>query len=231
MAGISVANREPEPRTPPDAGIMLKRTTDGTPPSSGLARSPGASLTGPQDPDARPASRRSPETPPSSCSFERAPRSATEAAQTLLSLQCSTNWEAIEAFRQFVDVYARDRFTSQVAERIGTATQELLENAANYCSITSSISYELRHLPRSQRLEIVVSNDSVPRRIEALMRRIDEMRARAPQEVYEAALRSASSALSVRAMLGLARVRFEAEMELSVVIDGSRVTVVARGKD
>ena len=158
-------------------------------------------------------------------------QSTRDAPQALLQLRVSAHWQSIEAFRQFLEVYARNRFTSRVAERIGTATQELLENAANYCSITADISFELRHLPAAQRLEIRVSNESVPSRITALTRRISELKSRDPQEVYQDALRSVSSPLSLRAMLGLARVRCEADMELEATVDGNRVTVIASGRD
>lgn len=150
----------------------------------------------------------------------------------LISIRSTTSWEISEDIRRFVGAFCRNRFTRFLAERVTIASQELLQNAVDYCSLASEVVYELRHSEARRLVEVRVSNAAVQSRIDVLQRRVQELRDVDPAKAYENAMRSvAERGFSGSAMLGLARVRNEAEMDLTVRVESGRVTVIARGKD
>lgn len=150
----------------------------------------------------------------------------------LISIRSTTSWEISEDIRRFVEAFCRNRFTKFLAERVTLASQELLQNAVDYCSVASEVVYELRHSESRRMVEVRVSNTAVQSRIAVLQKRVLELRDVDPAKAYAMAMRSlAERGGSSSAMLGLARVRNEAGMSIRVKVDGSRVTVIAQGRD
>jgi hypothetical protein len=133
--------------------------------------------------------------------------------------------------RAFIGAYVRSRFTIQAADRIEIALQELLENAMKYGSLSSDVVVELHEPGELTCIELRVGNAAVGARLKMLADRIEELKSSNPEDAYRAALLKMASGPSSRSMLGLARIRHEARMELEAYIQGSQVTVIARSKD
>ena len=102
-------------------------------------------------------------------------------------------------------------------------THELLENASKFGSITGEISFEVRQ-DRSGNVLIMVGNRAIESRRRLLLERVEYLRKTKPQEAYEQAMKDA---LAGRAMLGLARVRCEAGMDLEALVEGDKISVTA----
>lgn len=143
----------------------------------------------------------------------------------------NTNWRVVEAFQKFLSAFAPGRFSARVSDKICVASHELLEDAVNFCSINTDIEYALHHLPDAQRVEVHVSHELAPARLQLLLRKISETEEKLPLRAYEEALRSASAGSVYYGTLGLARIRYEAEMSLEAVAAGNRVTIIAKGRD
>ncbi len=137
-------------------------------------------------------------------------------------------WDAspdLEQFLSFISAYTKGRFSSSLAERVTLASTELLDNAVRYGSLARDFTYRLA----VEGAEVVVSmqNTTVRTRIDMLtaqLRRLDT----APEKVYASELeRSMTSSGGRRSMLGLARIRHEAEMTIDLDIEINEVTVRA----
>jgi hypothetical protein len=151
--------------------------------------------------------------------------------EPVLRVKMNTSWQLVEAFHKFLAAFAPRVFSARVAGRICTASHELLEEAVNFCSINTDIEYELHHVPDRQAVEVRVTHALAPARVQLLLRKIAEMEAKRPDRAYEEALRAVSAGSLYHGTLGLARIRFEAEMSLEASVTGERVTVIARGRD
>jgi hypothetical protein len=138
------------------------------------------------------------------------------------------SWDAspdLEQFMAFITAYTKGRFSNSLAERITLASTELLDNAVRYGSLARDFSYRL--LLEGSRISVSVQNTTVPARIDMLttqLKRLDS----APEQVYASELeRSMGPSSGRRSMLGLARIRHEAEMRIEVEVDKNEVTVRA----
>lgn len=138
------------------------------------------------------------------------------------------SWDAtpdLEHFLGFITTYTKGRFSATLAERIALASTELLDNAVRYGSLAREFTYELE-LGGGQ-VSVSVQNTTVQARIEMLssqLRRLDA----GPDQVYASELeRSLSPSGGRRSMLGLARIRHEAEMRIDLSSDGNQVKVRA----
>lgn len=137
-------------------------------------------------------------------------------------------WDAspnLEHFLGFISAYTKGRFSNSLAERVTLASTELLDNAVRYGSLARDFTYRLG-LEGSLVL-VTVQNTTVPARIDMLttqLRRLETM----PDQVYASELeRSMASGAGRRSMLGLARIRHEAEMRIELDIERNDVTVRA----
>jgi hypothetical protein len=117
-----------------------------------------------------------------------------------------------------------------VAERAILVAQELLENAVKYGDVTGEIELDLRLEENGRMFEIHVSNDAVASRVDILEKELRRLEALEPAAAFEAAMQRAKSSRNGGAMIGLARIRDEGAVDLTLHIDGRRVEVVARGK-
>lgn len=138
------------------------------------------------------------------------------------------SWDAspnLEPFLAFVTAYAKSRFSLTLAERVTLASAELLDNAVRYGSLAREFSYELAS--EGGQLSVIVQNCTVQARIDMLtahLRRLDA----GPDQVYASELeRSLAPSGGRRSMLGLARIRHEAEMRIELTADVHSVKVRA----
>jgi len=140
----------------------------------------------------------------------------------------NVTWDAspdLEQFLGFITAYTKGRFSASTAERVTLASTELLDNAVRYGSLARDFSYRLD--VDSSRISVSVRNTTVRARIEMLsgqLRRLDA----SPEQVYASELeRSMVATGGRRSMLGLARIRHEAEMLLELNVDDTEVSVRA----
>jgi hypothetical protein len=136
-------------------------------------------------------------------------------------------WDHIEHLREFVGAYCKTRLSPGVAERAILVAQELLENAVKYGDVTGEIELDLRVDETGRRFEIHVHNDAVASRTEILRREIERLEGVDPEAGFEAAMQKSRGNLG---MIGLARIRHEGEVDVTLLVDGRRVEVVARGR-
>jgi hypothetical protein len=137
------------------------------------------------------------------------------------------SWDAspdLEEFLRFVSTYAKRRFSGNLAERVALATNELLDNAVRYGSLAREFSYQL--VADRGAISVYVHNTTVLTRIEMLSSHLKRLEGSAEQ-VYASELERSASGGGRRSMLGLARVRHEAEMKLELAIDGLDITMRA----
>lgn len=137
-------------------------------------------------------------------------------------------WDAspdLEQFLGFISAYAKGRFSNSVAERVTLASTELLDNAVRYGSLARDCTYRLAI--DGQRVAVSVQNTTMTTRIEMLSAQLKRLES-APEQVYGSELeRSMGPSSGRRSMLGLARIRHEAEMRIELDVDGNDVTVRA----
>jgi plasmid stabilization system protein ParE len=150
-----------------------------------------------------------------------------DGGQRLLSIHAAPSWELVDHVRTFVTAYCGLRYPAFAAERIALASHELLENAVRFGSISSDIEYVLVEVSETT-ARVEVTNEAVPARVRALVEHVQQLRAVDAARAYAQALRTAMGQSGVR-MLGLARVRHEAGMEVEVRPEERRITVVATG--
>lgn len=139
-------------------------------------------------------------------------------------------WDHIEALRTFVGAYCRTRLSAAAAERAILVAHELLENAVRYGDVTAEVEFDLRVDPAGRMFEIRVINDAVASRSEILKKELERIDRLEPETAFGTAVQRARSTRSASGMLGLSRVRFEGQVELTAHVDGRRVEVVARGR-
>jgi hypothetical protein len=138
------------------------------------------------------------------------------------------SWDAspdLVPFLAFVTAFARGRFSATLAERVTLASAELLDNAVRYGSLAREFTYEL-HTEGGQ-VSVSVQNNTVQARVDMLTSQLRRLDAGADQ-VYASELeRSLSPGSGRRSMLGLARIRHEAEMRIELSVNGNWVKVRA----
>jgi hypothetical protein len=161
---------------------------------------------------------------------ERRPNSLTLPAttKTLVKIVCSPGGDALEATHRFIENYAQNRFSTQVAQRVSLAAYELLANAFNFGLLSADVTIELA--TSESRVEVSVTNDAIAARIEMLSAHVEKLSHDAAGTMMEEMRRSVGG-VGARAMLGLARIAHEAGLDLVVRVDGGRrVTVKASGR-
>jgi hypothetical protein len=115
-----------------------------------------------------------------------------------------------------------------LAERITLASTELLDNAVRYGSLARDFTYRLAI--EGGYVTVTMQNTTVPARIEMLSAQLRRLES-APEQVYASELqRSMGPSSGRRSMLGLARIRHEAEMHIELQTDANDVIMRARCK-
>ena len=137
-------------------------------------------------------------------------------------------WDAspdLEQFLGFINAYAKGRFSASLAERVTLASTELLDNAVRYGSLARDFSYRLGL--DGKQVSVSMQNTTVRARIDMLTAQLKRL-VSAPDQVYASELeRSLIQSGGRRSMLGLARIRHEAEMLIELSTSDNEVTVRA----
>jgi len=137
------------------------------------------------------------------------------------------NHKIIDPLRELATAVVQARYTSIVAQHVGLAANELVENAVLYGTLDAEVDFALSFDPSVKHLCVRVANSTLPSRAVVVKGLIEKMRSGGARQAVEEGLRSASRGVG-RSQLGLARVMYEASMELSVEVVAARVTVTAR---
>lgn len=166
--------------------------------------------------------RSSGSTPIASDSSSRLPTS--KVSRVPVRIVCTPGSNMLEYTHAFLSAYSATHHRPQIAQRMSVAVYELLENAMNYGGISSEIVLELSELPGQ--VAVRVTNEAIAARISMLAAHLARVRADAEGTFVEEMKRSVMGG-APRAMLGLARVAFEANMEIKLEIDGRLVAVTA----
>ncbi|HEY5961212.1 MAG TPA: hypothetical protein VIV60_31865 [Polyangiaceae bacterium] len=143
----------------------------------------------------------------------------------LLQVRIETSPQFLTQLGEFTTAYTRFRFHPRTAEKLALASNELIENAVSYGSVSGDVVYMLHESDHD--IEVCVSNHAPPGRLSNLRTHIDRIRAD-PQRVFEDEMSRSVSGTGGRASLGLARICHEAQMDLELEVDGNRITMRAR---
>jgi len=136
-------------------------------------------------------------------------------------------WDAspdLDEFLRFTRAYAKRRFSNSVAERIALASNELLDNAVRYGSLARDFMYRLDQ--DNTNVKVLVQNTTVLARIDMLTSQIRKLETN-PEQTYTSEMERSTFGGGRRSMLGLARIRHEAEMQLDLHLDGLEVAICA----
>jgi len=160
--------------------------------------------------------------------FPSRAHAASGTVPTQKSSLINVTWDSspdVEQFLAFISAYTRGRFSASLAERLTLASTELLDNAVRYGSLARDFTYRLE--VDDNRAVVCVQNTTVRARVDMLTAQLRRLEASAEQ-VYAAELeRSMAPGAGRRSMLGLARICHEAELKLSLDVDGNEVSVRA----
>lgn len=168
--------------------------------------------------------------PPSSKSVastpgqRHAPPSAAALGTSALQLALPPGLPILEDTLKFVSAFAKKRFVSRVAERVAVASYELLGNALDYGRIGHDVAFEIAI--SEDHVHVRVANTAIAERIDMLRRHLSRLDANA-EATFEAEMTRSLKGTGPRAMLGLARIRHEADMALTHTVSDARVTVTA----
>jgi hypothetical protein len=137
------------------------------------------------------------------------------------------SWNAVDDIRHFVESFCAAACPEAAREgQLALATHELVQNAiAN--AATADIEVKLELDRATGKVRVSVSNDAHADQIAVLRQRLDQARAHAnPLQGYLAAMKEEPHS---RGGIGLARIRFEAALELDLEVLGGRITMHATG--
>jgi anti-sigma regulatory factor (Ser/Thr protein kinase) len=145
-----------------------------------------------------------------------------------LMLRMRPPWVFVDEIRRFVESFCACACPGQTREaQVALAVHELMQNAIPQAG-GDDVDLTLQVDPAADRIEIAVSNPCSEEQFQELLTRIERLNSE--PDALRSYLRAMTEAPAVaRGGLGLARVRFEAQLELSVIREGRRVTVLARG--
>jgi hypothetical protein len=141
-------------------------------------------------------------------------------------------WAYIDGIREFGRFFCKTTFgTEELAERACVVIQETLENAIKYSTDSPLSELELRIAAAGETIEFSVSSLPDPAHAERLREELSGLHSMDPEQAYVAAFKRASDEPDAAARLGLARIRYEGNVELSLKEeDGGRIRITAVGK-
>jgi hypothetical protein len=145
----------------------------------------------------------------------------------VLFLRMQPSWVVVDDIRRFVQTFCASACPwSERDEQLGLATHELVQNAI--CNATTpDIEVKLEVDTGNEQVRVSVTNVARPDQIDVLRDRLQRMLSNPdPLAAYVAALREAPES---KGGIGLARIRYEAALDLALEVDGERVTVRAHG--
>jgi hypothetical protein len=145
----------------------------------------------------------------------------------LLYLRMVPVWVFVDEVRQFVESFCACAGIGAEREgQLALATHELMQNGITY-GTCEDIELRLSIDAAADQVEVSLTNTCAPGQPAQLRARLATLREQEPLESY---VRAMGADPKAPGGLGLARIRYEAQLELEVVESGDRLTVSARGK-
>lgn len=155
---------------------------------------------------------------------ERDPR-----ATVMLAMRMQPPWVFIDELRRFVQSFCACACPGEGREeQVALAVHELMQNAAPRAG-DHSVELVLEVMPAADLVRISVTNPCPAEEYAVLRERLERMAAEPDAlKFYVATMRE--TPMNARGGLGLARVHFEAQLDLSAAWAEGHVTVVAVGR-
>jgi hypothetical protein len=149
----------------------------------------------------------------------------------IVQLRLRPMWRHVDGIRRFCDTFTAASFEDMsLGERVGIVIHELTENAIKYSRTGDSAELELLIRRDGEEIEIVVANSPAPEHVAVLRTAFDTLVAAPAEEAYLAAMRRARSLPDGQSGLGLARIRHDCGVELSLSIEDDLARITAKGK-
>jgi anti-sigma regulatory factor (Ser/Thr protein kinase) len=146
-----------------------------------------------------------------------------------LTLRMKPPWVFIDEIRRFVESFCACAYTGHNREaQLALAVHELMQNAVPH-SHDEEVELTLEVEPSADRVAVAVTNAATEQEYQALADRLEKMY-REPDALRHYLKTMSETPTVQRGGLGLARVRFESQLDLTVSRAGGRVTVHAAGR-
>ena len=141
-------------------------------------------------------------------------------------------WAYIDGIREFARFFCETTFGGpDLAERARVVIQETLENAIKYSTSTPDSELELSIESDGQNIEFSVTSMPDAAHARSLREELSGIHSLDPEQAYLAAFARASNDPATAGRLGLARIRYEGGVELSLKEEkNGRLRVTASGK-
>ena len=141
-------------------------------------------------------------------------------------------WAYIDGIREFARFFCQTTFGTQaLADRACVVIQETLENAVKYSTNSANSDLELSIESDGERIEFAVSSVPDAAHLRSLREELKGLELVDPEQAYLAAFVRASNEPDASARLGLARIRYEGGVELTMKEEsGGRIRITATGK-
>ena len=137
-------------------------------------------------------------------------------------------WTYIATVRTFLQNFLSITLAdNKWADVISMAASELLENAVKYAS-EEGTKISVEHSKDEAKLYLNVENFATPENSKVLAGEIEKVSTGDPQEVYLQKMQEAALRTDGGSQLGLARIRYESNAAINMVVEGDliRVTVI-----
>ncbi|HXK20918.1 MAG TPA: hypothetical protein VNG33_24070 [Polyangiaceae bacterium] len=157
---------------------------------------------------------------------------SSESLGALVLMRFRPAWAYIDGIREFGRFFCKTTFgTEELAERACVIIQETLENAVKYSSDSPESELELKIHAEGERIVFSVSSLPDPSHAARLRSELTGLHSLDAKQAYLAAFQRASDEPDAAARLGLARIRYEGNVELSMKEEGGgRIRITAVGK-
>jgi anti-sigma regulatory factor (Ser/Thr protein kinase) len=154
-------------------------------------------------------------------------------SQETIAMKFRPTWGYIDGIREFCGQFCTTAASdSAFTERVQVVVQELLENAVKYSNErrVADVEFELSLAENRNDFTITTTNHGSAEMAEILQAEIAMMATMEPQQAYTFALCRAVRSGQVATRLGIARMRCDGQVELSVTTtNDGRILVQARG--
>lgn len=144
-----------------------------------------------------------------------------------LKLQLTPAWELVNATREYVLAMLTHTIgDAPVAGQVALAAHELVENAMKYSAPGQKIRIHIEE--RAGAIMVTVENEARKEDIANLISEITAVcETKDPMAYYRSKIEQAITRTDGRNCLGLARIRFESQMQIKWAVSGRRVRISA----